>query len=392
MNHTIPALGILWCLFILAALAVAQEAAPSPAPPPVATPEGPPVAKEPKDGEVPLPAGEGWTASLVIDQAPTGIWTVKSFDVFPEHGCPEVVGLDDLGRCLVLSSYSGRWTPNPIIHDHKWLGGLDMADVDPRIPGRELYTGGQRGNLFQVVAYPQTALDCRLIAGLEGKEIHTIVARPEEKDLLVFTRPGGLYRVTPTGPDGRFETTLVEELEGRVRDAVTLPTGEIATVSRTGHLRLLRMAPEGPRWTLVHEEAMGMGRVAAGASGRVLYTTLDDGRVLRHALEGPRWSTETIHCGPQGPRGVAAGRFDADPQVETVAVFGYSGRVELLSRRGEEWKAETAFLDRDKGHWLAAAELDGRNGTHELLASGYGGRIVLLARPPGYGRAGPSRE
>ena len=83
---------------------------------------------------------------------------------------------------------------------------------------------------------------------------------------------------------------------------------------------------------------------------------------------------------------IAAGRFHQDPKVETVAVFGYSGKVQLLSRIEGKWKVETLFQDTDKGHGLAVAELDGRNNTRELLSSGYSGRIVMLARPAGYGR------
>jgi hypothetical protein len=68
-----------------------------------------------------------------------------------------------------------------------------------------------------------------------------------------------------------------------------------------------------------------------------------------------------------------------------VAVFGYSERVELLSRRGERWSVETIFVDTKAGHWLATGEFDGRNTTDELITSGYSGRVVLLARPPGLG-------
>lgn len=118
----------------------------------------------------------------------------------------------------------------------------------------------------------------------------------------------------------------------------------------------------------------------------MLYATRDDGLVLRFEQEGSTWQRELVYAGPQGPRGIAAGRFDADPAVETVAVFGYSARVELLSRRaGEPWRVETLLEDRDKGHWLETAELDGRNATDELLCSGYGKRVLLLARAPGHG-------
>jgi len=340
---------------------------------------------DPRDGRVPLDAAPGWDASLVLDNDGTGVWTVGSFKVFPHLACPEVIGLDDKGRCWVLVSYSGRWTPFPTVFDGKWLGGLAHGDVDPRRKGPETYVGSQRGNIYQVVGYSHGALDNRLIAHLSGREIHTIVARGQE--LIVFTRPGGLFRITPTGKDGRFETKLVQELPGRVRDAVLLPDGSIATVSRKGRLRLLRLTEKGPQWTTIYEAPMGKGRIAH--QGGVLYTTHDDGRVLRHERRGNEWRTETIYNGPQGPRGIAAGRFYDDAAVESVAVFGYSGKVQLLSRRDTLWKVETLFEDTDKGHWLCAAELDGRNGTLELISSGYSGRIVLLARPPGYGAPAP---
>ena len=367
--------------------------------------EGPPASIDPRGGEVPLGTQGGWDAYLVIDNDGVGVWRVDSAQVFPQYGSPEIVALDDLGRCLVLVSYSGRWTPLETVHDGKWLGGFAHGDIDPRIDGAETYVGSQKGNIYQVVGYDHGALDNRLIAHLTGREIHTIVGGDIDQssdgtELIVFTRPGGLYRLRPTGEDGTWKTEHLQDLPGRVRDAVVLPAqaGDargIATVSRTGRLELLQLTSEGPVWSTLYEGPMGKGRIALGESRAgspvVLYTTHDDGRVLRHEQQSAtRWETRTIYVGPQGPRGLATGRFDADPDVETVALFGYSGKVELLSRDGQDWSAETIFLDKDKGHWLAAAELDGRNGTRELLASGYGGRVVMLTRPPGYGLSEPT--
>ncbi len=377
---------------------------------PVAQPaaaETAPPNRDPREGEAPLPASGGWHASLVIDNDGVGIWTVKSYQVFDHLGCPEVVGLDDKGRCHVLMSYSGRWTPITLLNDGKWLGGLTHGDVDPRVEGSEIYTGSQKGNIYQVRAYGHTLLDGRLIARIEGREIHTLVAgdldpRTPGNEVLVFTRPGGLYRLTPTAEHGGFAITKLMNLSGRVRDALALPsrhdgTRPIATVSRTGKLELLTITPDGPVWKTIYRAPMGKGRIAmkphAPGEPVVLYTTHDDGRILRHeeASDGA-WRTETIYLGPQGPRGIAAGTFGKSAAEETVAVFGYSKTVELLARGPNGWIAETLFEDLDKGHWLAAAELDGRNGTRELLASGYSGRIVLLARPPGYGRTETSTE
>jgi hypothetical protein len=370
-------------------------------PPPVPANVPAPPASDPRLLEMSLPAQNNWNASLVLDNAPTGVWTVEALDVFAQHGAPEIVGLDDLGRAHICVSYSGKWTPTTVISDGKWLGGLAHGDLDARIPGAEIYTGSQQGNLYQIVAHPNLILDYRLIAVIPGREIHTLVAGDvdaarEGPELIVFTRPGGVYRVTATGTHGTFETKSLGDYEGRVRQALILPhlpdeAPRIATVSRNGKLELLQLTKSGPRWQTVYQDQMGLGRLALRPTqdGKplVLYATHDDGRILRLEPTGEPWKSEVIYHGPQGPRGIVAGYFNEDHNVETVAIFGYSKRVELLTRTNGGWMAEPIFEDRDKGHWLAVAELDGRNNTHEIIACGYSARIVLLARPPGYGRA-----
>lgn len=355
---------------------------------------------DPRSNEVPLPAENGWNAFLVLDNAPIGVWTVEAFNVFAQHGAHEIVGLDDSGRAHVCVSYSGKWTPTTVVSDGKWLGGLAHGDVDPRIDGAEIYTGSQQGNLYQIVAHPNHILDYRLIAAIPGREIHSILAGDidaahDGTELIVFTRPGGVYRITPTGPHGKFETQSLGDYDGRVRQALVLPhvpgeLPEIVTVSRNGKLELLRLESSGMKWKTVYQDSMGLGRVALRpyrqSQPLVLYATHDDGRVVRLERHSAGWTTEVIYHGPQGPRGIVAGYFNEDHNVETVAIFGYSQQVELLTRGSSGWQVDLIFLDIDKGHWLAAAELDGRNNTHEIIACGYSGRIVLLSRPPGYGR------
>lgn len=359
---------------------------------------------DPTQAEVSFPAGAGWQGTLVIDNGGVGIWTVGVMQVFRTYGCPEIVGLDDEGRCHVMWGYSGKWSPASTVSDGHWLGGLAQGDVDPRVDGPELYVGSQSGHLYQIVSYPGRIVDSRRVARLEGREIHSLVAgdldpRTDGPELLAFCLPGSIYRVRPGAPerDG-FEAELLLEMDGRVRQAKLLPTApgrpaEIAVVMRTGHLQVLSIGAEGLEFQPVHELPMGMGRLAvngdAPADRPVIYTTVDDGRVYRHERDSAGdWSSELIYAGPQGLRGIAWGHFDASHEVETVAVFGYSHRVELLARRDVGWSRETLFVDGDKGHWLEAGELDGRNNTDELVCSGYSGRIVLLARPPGYGLDG----
>lgn len=388
-----------WFPVVMIALALSLAGCKSvdsdPADPPAPTEaKGPPPPTHPTAGQVLLDAESGWQATLVLDNRKTGVWTVKVFPFFPIYGSPEVIGLDDLGRLFVMVSYSGKWYPMNVLRDGWWLGGLTHGDVDPRVPGAELYTGGKLGILYQVLPNEDGLPDGRRIANIPGREIHTILGGDLDptspgSELLVFTRPGALYRVTPMGENGAFEATLIEEYPGRIRDAVILPDGKrIATVSRTGEMRILMLTTSGPKWETIYQVDMGLGRIAMDASGPnlVLYTTHDDGRIGRHEERDGAWKHEIIYHGPQGARGVTVGRFDDDDKTETVAIFGYSGRVELLTGKAGKWKAETLFIDSTEGHWIATGELDGRNATDELVCSGFGGRIVMLFRPPGYGR------
>ncbi|MBL8696697.1 MAG: hypothetical protein JNJ88_21570 [Planctomycetes bacterium] len=353
-----------------------------------------------------LGARSGWTAALVHDNGNIGIWTNGAVDCYPQYGALDAFGLDDKGHCILLTSYSGKWTPYQTVEDGEWLGSFSHVDLDPRRPGREIYTGGKRGNLYQILAHPEGGFDTSIVARFPAQEIHTSIggdllpSRPGN-ELLIFTHAGNVFDLRPRASEALgFDVVPLPKLGGRVREALLLPAaaGEapwIAAACRQGEVLLLRMTEGGGLESrVIAKELMGLGRIAlapvrAGAP-LVLYVTRDDGVVLRlERAASDEWTREIIYAGPQGPRGIVAGRFDADPAVETVAVFGYSKRVELLSRRkGEPWTVSVIFEDRDKGHWLSCAELDGRNQTDEILASGYGGRLVLLARIPGDGLPG----
>jgi ABC-type transport system substrate-binding protein len=360
-----------------------------------------PKKPDPSQGEVILPAPPGWNASLIYE-GDVGIWTCGSFKCFPGFGCPEVYGLDDKGRFTVFVSYSGKWTPYQTIEDREWLGAVNFLDLDPRVSGEEIYTGGKRGNVYQIVAHAEGGFDTSVIARFPGQEVHTFAGGdllPSRKghELIGFTLLGDVFAVVPKpGPGTGFETPHLARVSGRVRDAVVLPAAKgeapwVAGACRSGEVLLMRLTENGIDQRVALKEPMGLGRIARrkdAAGGReVLYVTRDDGVVLR-LEEQPdgAFSREVIYAGPQGPRGIAAGRFGPTPDVETVAVFGYSSKIQVLTRSKDgKWTAETIFEDRDKGHWLAAAELDGRNGTDEIIGSGYGSRVVLLSRPPGYG-------
>ncbi len=362
-----------------------------------ATPED----ADPRSGRVPLPAGPGWEAQLCLDRGDVGVWTAKSYPLLSSVGSDEVVALDDEGCLHVLVPYSGRWSGPRVLREGKWLGGLCHGDVDGTVPGAELYTGGARGNLWQVLAHADGAVETRRVAKLLGREIHTLVVADVDpkhagNELVMFTVPGAIYVVHEER--GRFVAEQRAETGVRIRDCVVLPPRHaggpsvLATVSRAGVLALLRFEDGTPHFEPILRVKTGMGRIArrAPTDGRpeILYVVCDDGRVYRVAAHEGGWKPELIYAGPEGMRGVVCGSFDADPTRETIAVFGYAARVELLTRHDAGWRAETIFRARGKGHWLCTAEVDGRNATPEILCCGYGGRLVMLSRPPGFGRPG----
>ncbi len=158
------------------------------------------------------------------------------------------------------------------------------------------------------------------------------------------------------------------------------------------------MTGEGLMRMTILQEPMEVARLdprrLRGEAPQVLYVARDDGVILRleEQTDGS-WAREIIYAGPIGRRGVVAGRFYEDPEWESVAVYGYSKKVQILSRSKDgPWRVETVFTDSDRGHWLSRVEMDGRNATDELVGCGFSNRVFILGRRPGYGLPGVPTE
>src|SRR5690606_865122 len=125
---------------------------------------------------------------------------------------------------------------------------------------------------------------------------------------------GRVFELVPHGDDAGFTMTEIARLPGRVRDALLLGDRVLA-VSRSGHLHELRATEAGLTDTVILHEASGLGRITrrprtAPQQPEVVYVTRDDGVLLRLEEVGAgEWRREVVFVGSQGPRGVAAGRF-----------------------------------------------------------------------------------
>lgn len=358
----------------------------------------------PADG---LPAGsllsvrDGWEARAWLDQGTTGVWTVQCLDVVPDYAGPEVVAVDDKGRLHILFTYSGRMYQWQVVEDREWLGGVWLADVDPSIPGPELYTGGRRGNLYQIVWKPWAAFSATTPCHVNG-ELNNVVAADFEpsrpgNELLGFLHPRGIVRFRP---ENGFAPEEVNADAIRLRDAAVFRDGDrdaAIVASRDGTLGVLRAGDDGRyRIDVIAKRSNGFGRVTKSPwtenGSPVFFAGNDDGSVLRITRDATgRFVARDIWLGTRGVRGVAADVFGDDPSRETVAVFGYGREVVLLERGADgRFAGTTIFTDREKGHWICAGELDDRNSTRELVCCGFGGRVVVISRAPGFGRAEPA--
>ena len=85
---------------------------------------------------------DGWRADLAHD-GDECVWYAKVDKVVAAHGANEVVVTDDAGRFTLLTVYSGQWTAHSAVGDGQWLAPAHAADVDPRVPGAELYAAGK---------------------------------------------------------------------------------------------------------------------------------------------------------------------------------------------------------------------------------------------------------
>jgi len=371
---------------------------------------------------VALKAAPDWNARLLW-ASDAGVWSVELIDVIKQCAGFEIAALDDRGRCVLLNLNASKvsfWQP---VMDGMWLGAVFQADIDPLWPGPELYVGGSRGNLYQIIAHPQGGFSSRIIAYFPGKEIHMIIAADLDsalagKELYAGLVTGELFRIFPIAKEDRssgkgdfmaknpslisasscpgWKTVLVHKDPGRIRDGIILKNPETGSesmvyVSRSGRMAQLSSSPKSLNEKLIFNCKQGLARIDLGKSmdgEDLLYVAGDDGQVMRFQKDsGGVWRRELIYTGTAGARGIATGSFDKDQSCETVALFGYSGNVEILRRDDAgTWTSETIFTDLDKGHWLVTGDLDDRNSTDEIVISGYSGRVVLISRPPGYGK------
>ena len=109
-------------------------------------------AEDPAKGEVPMPgAAPGWDAFHLFTSDTWRLHCVAGARLTREFGSPQVVVLDEKGRCIILQADSGKWLPTVVVEDGKASSAWAHGDLDPRVDREEVYVGGGSGTIYQVV-------------------------------------------------------------------------------------------------------------------------------------------------------------------------------------------------------------------------------------------------
>ena len=328
---------------------------------------------------------------------------------------PQVVGVDQGGR-VVLVRWEGGVPRSEIVHDHLTeLTGLAVADVDPDLPGEEIYAGGNGapdgrtgeggrlegtgGAVLQIALGPGGPRVRRVFEG--GAYVHSVEPVPPQAAgdpvrLLVTTYAGEVLLLTPAPGDGPWPARLLYREPAaadpevpKIKDAAFLrdpaggPPHEVLLALKTGRAVLLDIArPGGAR--LVHEEKGGLSRVTADPEGGAFVTGYA-GRVLHfvRSPDGLRVEVAGQDGSDSGLRGFVFGRYPLpDGGTADRVVFGFHALCRALVPRNGAWDPVTLFKDTDRGHTIDAADLVPGNDADELVMGGYSRRITMIVARP----------
>lgn len=313
---------------------------------------------------------------------------------------PDRIGVEgvavSLSGAVGIGGLSGSVTWSEVIHHHSdKLNTALVADLDPRLPGNELYLGGGDGGTGgEVLQAHKTggAWNVRSIWKGEGF-VHAFgVLRPAKKgdasELIIPTYSGKVIGLLPSGGDRWNERLLHQEsLEGDssrflLKDLVVGGIGGmdgryIFVVSKAGRGVLIDADRPGFAQVL-HVEKGGIARVDMDANGTV-YGACNSGNVLKFSRNTEGWHVDTLYRDINELRGVGCGRFSTRVGGAPIAIFGYSGFVRALFPEMIGWDSHTLFRDIEKAHSLDVADVITDNASDEILIGGYSGRMILLS-------------
>lgn len=349
-----------------------------------------------------------WRPVICVETT-AAIERIRCGKLDPREAVPHAAAVDQAGDVAWIAFDGGTPRAETIYRHDGELTGLAIGDVDPLVPGAEIYVGGRRGGglpeeaggaVVQLVVDARANVRVRRLLECSAY-VHSIERVPTRADgsgggLLVCTYRGEIHRLTPTPGAGPWRDEVLwadapaQDVETpKIKDAAFLvradgsPTNEALVAFKTGRLAWIDVERPGS-FRVIHEEAGGLSRVTPAPDGSA-YVTGYAGRLLHVTRSGGDFQVAVLaqEGVDSGLRGAVLGRFPVSSRTRSgLVVFGFHKRCRALVERLGVLDPVTLYVDVDRGHTVEAADLVPGNDADELLVGGYSKRVTLLVPGP----------
>jgi hypothetical protein len=271
-----------------------------------------------------------WTWERVYQGQPLARVAVGNVD--PDAGLEIYMGLDvPTGGVIGIKWDGDDWIERAVFTDTDKNRGVWTGDVDPEVPGNELYSFGYSRRLVQISG--------------------SFAGGWNYKDLFLDTARGHEIRVGDLRPD--------------------IPGNEIAIVGYSNNMTLVYPSEwvyDQPFIGTDPIDGLAIGEVYSDKPGFETVITSRDGGVYLVYLDTDQWITEEIWRSPGQQLTPAIGDIRPDKTGNEILVVGLSsgdednnpgdGIATVLYREGSSWNNERAYTDSKLLHGCAVGDLD----------------------------------
>ncbi len=285
-----------------------------------------------KSGKATLAWGTAgnWTVETIYSDLPLARVAVGNVD--PDPGLEIYLGCDvPTGDVIGIKWDGSQWVERAVFTDIDKNRGVWTGDVDPNIPGNELYSFGYSRRLVQITG--------------------SFAGGWNYKDLFLDTARGHEIRIGDLRSD--------------------IPGNEIAIVGYSNNMTMVYPS----EWVYDHPfigtdaiDGMAIGEVYSDKAGFETVITSRDGGVYLNYLENGQWKNEKVWQSPGQQLTPAIGDIRPDKTGNEILVVGLSsgtedlnpgaGTATVLYRDGSTWKSERAYTDEKLIHGCDVGDLD----------------------------------
>jgi len=332
-------------------------------------------------------SGGGWDARVVFT-APDKIGGLDIGDLDPDLPGLEVACVLRTGAVWMVGRIDGKWIATPVASVGGEMLQCAIGDVDDRTPGNELVIAGMLqgteedggSGAVYVVSRVDGKWQCTL-AWTASALVHGVTV------MDIDPRRSG-NEIVAVGFD-RAATIIFRDGDGWARERAVALSDRGKSVMPRGDEAVIAMS-DGTVCALVRvDDAWGLRALSLSEAGQSRLGVAPDGRIVSAGDDGVLRLIDgknlfDIHREDQKLRGAVLADLDPSSPGLEAATAGYLMKITVLyppkSGSGNDWRPEVVFTDTGKFHHLAAGDLIPESPGMELAACGYSKNLVIVNR------------